>query len=100
MSALGVWAIDSRSIGESLCRQRPGPHRRRPHEGLRLARSAALNIVLTSSRAAIVDPALCVVDSVLTRANSEKVKVLGRHDNEWGHSNRLLGLPAIVAGDT
>ncbi|WP_406732550.1 hypothetical protein [Streptomyces sp. NBC_01794] len=48
----------------------------------------------------VFEPASCVFDPALTQANGEKAKVFGRHDNEWGHSNRLLELAALVADDS
>ncbi|MDO8731222.1 MAG: type I glyceraldehyde-3-phosphate dehydrogenase [Actinomycetota bacterium] len=42
------------------------------------------------------DPASCVFDSLLTNVNGNMVKVLGWYDNEWGYSNRLIDLTALV----
>jgi glyceraldehyde 3-phosphate dehydrogenase len=39
----------------------------------------------------------CVVDSGLTMANGNMVKVFGWYDNEWGYSCRLVDLVAKVA---
>jgi len=41
-------------------------------------------------------PASCTFDSGLTMAMGSMVKVLGWYDNEWGYSNRLVDLAAIV----
>ncbi len=41
-------------------------------------------------------PASCTFDSGLTMAMGSLVKVLGWYDNEWGYSNRLVDLAAIV----
>ena len=41
-------------------------------------------------------PASCTFDSGLTMAMGNMVKVLGWYDNEWGYSNRLVDLTAIV----
>jgi glyceraldehyde 3-phosphate dehydrogenase len=41
-------------------------------------------------------PASCTFDSDLTMAMGNLVKVLGWYDNEWGYSNRLVDLAAIV----
>ncbi|WP_409054949.1 type I glyceraldehyde-3-phosphate dehydrogenase [Streptomyces sp. SYP-A7185] len=49
------------------------------------------------SRDVIGDPASCVFDPALTQANGTLVKVFGWYDNEWGYTNRLLDLTALVA---
>ena len=41
-------------------------------------------------------PASCPVDSGLTMAMGNLVKVLGWYDNEWGYSNRLVDLALVV----
>jgi glyceraldehyde 3-phosphate dehydrogenase len=41
-------------------------------------------------------PASCTFDSDLTMAMGNLVKVLGWYDNEWGYSNRLVDLAAII----
>jgi glyceraldehyde 3-phosphate dehydrogenase len=51
------------------------------------------------SRDVIGDPASCVFDPALTQANGTLVKVFGWYDNEWGYTNRLLDLTALVADD-
>ena len=42
-------------------------------------------------------PASCIFDSLLTMASDNQVKVVGWYDNEWGYSNRLVDLTALVA---
>ncbi|SDL62655.1 type I glyceraldehyde-3-phosphate dehydrogenase [Tessaracoccus oleiagri] len=42
------------------------------------------------------DPASCVFDAGLTRVIGNQVKVVGWYDNEWGYSNRLVDLTALV----
>jgi glyceraldehyde 3-phosphate dehydrogenase len=41
--------------------------------------------------------ASCTFDSSLTMAFGNQVKVIGWYDNEWGYSNRLIDLTALVA---
>jgi glyceraldehyde 3-phosphate dehydrogenase len=42
------------------------------------------------------EPASCTFDSSLTMAMGSMVKVVGWYDNEWGYSNRLADLAALV----
>ncbi|WP_261556336.1 type I glyceraldehyde-3-phosphate dehydrogenase [Frankia tisae] len=41
-------------------------------------------------------PASCTFDSLLTMSAGNQVKVIGWYDNEWGYSNRLVDLTALV----
>jgi glyceraldehyde 3-phosphate dehydrogenase len=41
----------------------------------------------------------CIVDSLLTMANGNTVKVFGWYDNEWGYSCRLVDIASKVAAD-
>jgi glyceraldehyde 3-phosphate dehydrogenase len=41
-------------------------------------------------------PYSCTFDSLLTMATGDQVKVIGWYDNEWGYSNRLADLTALV----
>jgi glyceraldehyde 3-phosphate dehydrogenase len=41
-------------------------------------------------------PWSCTFDSLLTMAMGDQVKVVGWYDNEWGYSNRLADLVALV----
>ncbi len=41
-------------------------------------------------------PASCTLDGALTMAQGNQVKVVGWYDNEWGYSNRLVDLVALV----
>ena len=43
-------------------------------------------------------PWSCTFDAPLTMASGDQVKVIGWYDNEWGYSNRLVDLAALVAG--
>ncbi|MET7451963.1 type I glyceraldehyde-3-phosphate dehydrogenase [Streptomyces sp. NPDC005574] len=69
------------------------------------AAEGALHGILRVSRAPIVsrdvigDPASCIFDPALTQANGTLAKVFGWYDNEWGYTNRLLDLTALVADD-
>ncbi len=40
----------------------------------------------------------CILDSELTMANGNLVKVFGWYDNEWGYSCRLVDLVNMLAG--
>jgi len=42
------------------------------------------------------DPHSCIFDALLTQANGNLVKAFGWYDNEWGYSNRLIDLAALV----
>jgi glyceraldehyde 3-phosphate dehydrogenase len=42
------------------------------------------------------DPASCIFDAPLTKVIDNQVKVVGWYDNEWGYSNRLADLTALV----
>jgi len=44
----------------------------------------------------VTDPASCTFDAKMTNVNGPLVKVLGWYDNEWGYSNRLVDLVALV----
>lgn len=67
------------------------------------AQSADLKGILKYTEDPIVssdivgDPHSCVIDGLSTMANGSMVKVLGWYDNEWGYSNRLVDLTALVA---
>ncbi len=44
----------------------------------------------------VTDPASCIFDAGLTKVIGNQVKVVGWYDNEWGYSNRLVDLVALV----
>ncbi len=45
----------------------------------------------------VTDPASCIFDAGLTKVIGDQVKVVGWYDNEWGYSNRLVDITALVA---
>ncbi|WP_340538336.1 type I glyceraldehyde-3-phosphate dehydrogenase [Nocardioides sp. GXZ039] len=47
----------------------------------------------------VTDPASCIFDAPLTKVNGNLVKVVGWYDNEWGYSNRLADLTALVGAE-
>jgi glyceraldehyde 3-phosphate dehydrogenase len=49
------------------------------------------------SRDIIGDPASCVFDASLTKAQGNIVKVMGWYDNEWGYANRTVDLADRIA---
>jgi len=69
------------------------------------AADGPLNGILRVTKAPIVsrdvigDPASCIFDPALTQASGTLVKVFGWYDNEWGYTNRLLDLTALVTDD-
>ena len=44
----------------------------------------------------VTSPASCIFDAGITNAMGDTAKVLGWYDNEWGYSNRLVDLTALV----
>ncbi|GIL34545.1 type I glyceraldehyde-3-phosphate dehydrogenase [Phycicoccus sp. MAQZ13P-2] len=44
----------------------------------------------------VTDPSSCIFDSGLTKVIGNQVKVVGWYDNEWGYSNRLVDITALV----
>ncbi|OXM45475.1 type I glyceraldehyde-3-phosphate dehydrogenase [Amycolatopsis alba] len=48
------------------------------------------------SRDIIGDPASCVLDAPLTKADSHLAKVFGWYDNEWGYATRTVELVELI----
>ncbi len=44
----------------------------------------------------VTDPSSCIFDAEMTKAIGNQAKVVGWYDNEWGYSNRLIDLVALV----
>ncbi|WP_258348346.1 type I glyceraldehyde-3-phosphate dehydrogenase [Saccharopolyspora gregorii] len=44
----------------------------------------------------VTDPASTVFDAPLTKVIGDQVKIVGWYDNEWGYSNRLADLAALI----
>jgi glyceraldehyde 3-phosphate dehydrogenase len=45
----------------------------------------------------VTDPHSCILDAGLTKVIGDQVKIVGWYDNEWGYSNRLVDIAALVA---
>jgi glyceraldehyde 3-phosphate dehydrogenase len=44
----------------------------------------------------VTSPASCTFDSKLTMVQGNQAKIVGWYDNEWGYSNRIIDLIALV----
>jgi glyceraldehyde 3-phosphate dehydrogenase len=72
------------------------------NQTMKAASEGALKGILTYTEDPIVstdivtDPASCIFDSGLTKVIGNQVKVVGWYDNEWGYSNRLVDIVALV----
>jgi glyceraldehyde 3-phosphate dehydrogenase len=44
----------------------------------------------------VTDPSSCIYDAKLTKVIGNQAKVVGWYDNEWGYSNRLVDITALV----
>jgi glyceraldehyde 3-phosphate dehydrogenase len=72
------------------------------NQAVKAAAEGALRGILTYTEDPIVstdivtDPASCIFDAGLTKVIGNQVKVVGWYDNEWGYSNRLVDVVALV----
>jgi len=70
---------------------------------MKAAAEGPLNGILSYTEAPIVssdivtDPHSCIFDAGLTKVIGNQVKIVGWYDNEWGYSNRLVDITALVA---
>jgi len=70
---------------------------------MRAAAEGPLAGILSYTEAPIVssdivtDPHSCIFDAGLTKVIGNQVKIVGWYDNEWGYSNRLVDITALVA---
>jgi glyceraldehyde 3-phosphate dehydrogenase len=70
---------------------------------MKAAAEGPLAGILTFAEAPIVssdivtDPASCILDAGLTKVIGDQVKIVGWYDNEWGYSNRLVDVVALVS---
>jgi glyceraldehyde 3-phosphate dehydrogenase len=70
---------------------------------MKAAAEGPLSGILTYAEAPIVssdivtDPASCILDAGLTKVIGDQVKIVGWYDNEWGYSNRLVDIVALVS---
>jgi glyceraldehyde 3-phosphate dehydrogenase len=70
---------------------------------MKAAADGPLAGILTYTEAPIVssdivtDPASCIFDAGLTKVIGDQVKIVGWYDNEWGYSNRLVDIVALVS---
>ena len=46
----------------------------------------------------VTDPHSSIFDAPLTKVIDDQVKIVSWYDNEWGYSNRLVDITALVAG--
>jgi glyceraldehyde 3-phosphate dehydrogenase len=44
----------------------------------------------------VTDPHSCIFDAGLTKVIDNQAKTVAWYDNEWGYSNRLVDLVALV----
>ncbi|GAA2783173.1 type I glyceraldehyde-3-phosphate dehydrogenase [Kitasatospora sp. CM 4170] len=74
------------------------------NEAFKKASESSLNGILQYTEDPIVSsdivnsPFSTIFDSLLTMAQGNQVKIFGWYDNEWGYSNRLVNLTALVGG--
>jgi glyceraldehyde 3-phosphate dehydrogenase len=99
--AMRVPVVDG-SVTDLVCQVDGTPSVDEVKAAFRAAADGPLKDVMVYTEDPIVSsdivgtPASCTFDSGLTMVRDNMVKVIGWYDNEWGYSNRIVDLVALV----